>query len=31
MENEKHYSDIIQNLPQAIYTCDQTGVIKLYN
>ncbi len=31
MENEKHYRDLIQNLPEAIYTCDETGVIKLYN
>lgn len=28
---EKQYRDLIQNLPEAVYTCDKYGHIQLYN
>jgi two-component system sensor histidine kinase UhpB len=31
LESEKQYRTLIQNLPQAIYTCDAKGFINLYN
>ena len=30
-ESEKQYRTSIENLPQAVYTCDARGYIKLYN
>ncbi len=30
-ENEKQYISLIQNLPEAVYTCDASGYIQLYN
>lgn len=30
-ESEKQYRSLIQNLPEAMYTCDANGYIKLYN
>jgi len=30
-EREKQYRDLIQNLPVAVYTCDEFGYIQLYN
>lgn len=30
-EREKQYRDLIQNLPEAVYTCDEFGFIQLYN
>ncbi len=30
-EREKQYRDLIQNLPEAVYTCDDLGYIQLYN
>jgi PAS domain S-box-containing protein len=30
-ESEKQYRSLIQNLPEAVYTCDEDGFIKLYN
>ena len=30
-KNEKQYRKLIQNLPEAVYTCDELGYIKLYN
>jgi PAS domain S-box-containing protein len=31
MESEKQYGKIIQILPDAIYTCDESGYIKFFN
>jgi hypothetical protein len=31
MKGPKQYWSIIQNLPEAIFTCDKMGFIKLYN
>lgn len=31
MESEKQYAKIIQNLGEAIYTCDESGYIKIFN
>ena len=31
METENRYEKIIQNLNNAIYTCDEMGYLKLYN
>jgi PAS domain S-box-containing protein len=31
MESEKQYEKIIQNLLDPIYTCDESGYIKLFN
>ncbi len=30
-DTEKRYKDLIQHLPEAVYTCDELGYIKLYN
>jgi PAS domain S-box-containing protein len=30
-DSERQYRDLIQNLPEAVYTCDAFGYIKLYN
>lgn len=30
-DSERQYRDLIQNLPEAVYTCDASGYIKLYN
>lgn len=30
-EKEKQYLDLIQNLPEAVYTCNASGHIQLYN
>ncbi|HWR33454.1 MAG TPA: PAS domain S-box protein, partial [Chitinophagaceae bacterium] len=30
-EKEKQYMDLIQGLPEAVYTCDASGHIQLYN
>ncbi|MEQ1677314.1 MAG: PAS domain S-box protein [Chitinophagaceae bacterium] len=30
-EREKQYRDLIQNLPEAVYTCDEYGYLQLYN
>jgi PAS domain S-box-containing protein len=30
-ETEKQYQTLIQNLPEALYSCDEKGYIKLYN
>ena len=30
-EREQQYRDLIQNLPEAVYTCDELGYIQLYN
>lgn len=30
-DTEKQYKNLIQNLPSAVYTCDATGHIQLYN
>lgn len=31
IQREKQYRDLIQNLPEAVYTCDEYGYIQLYN
>jgi len=31
LEREKQYRDLIQHLPEAVYTCDEFGFIQLYN
>lgn len=31
LEREKQYRDLIQHLPEAVYTCDEFGYIQLYN
>lgn len=30
-EREQQYRDLIQNLPEAVYTCDEFGFIQMYN
>lgn len=30
-ENEDYYSNVLENLPAAVYTCDNDGYIKFYN
>jgi len=30
-DSERQYRDLIQNLPEAVYTCDALGYIQLYN
>lgn len=30
-DSERQYRDLIQNLPEAVYTCDSSGYIQLYN
>ncbi len=31
LESERQYKELIQNLPEAVYTCAENGFIKLYN
>ena len=31
METDNRYEKVIQNLHEAIYTCDESGYVKLYN